>query len=317
MRGAERPGKVHWTHPFLLPLEPFSDDAARETFLDITDNSVETKDMHELLQLTDNMPLAVDLIAHVVDYEGASSVLARWAAEKTSLLSAGHDRKSNLRASITISLSSPRLTSGAKDLLSLLSILPDGLSDVELVQINLPIDNVRACRAVLLATSLAYQDDKKRLRSLMPIREYIRQFFFPGDDLTVPVFKHLHSLLELYQKYDAQQLRFIVDQITFNLGNLDEILLLRLHAAYPGLADTIHCTLSLNSFYRTTKSSKSSLMDCIPAVFPEARDHLLETSYFIELLRSPLLGPIVAPEMAISQAIYHFQHLKDPVLEGE
>ncbi|KAJ7791467.1 P-loop containing nucleoside triphosphate hydrolase protein, partial [Mycena olivaceomarginata] len=206
MRGAERPGKVHWTHPFLSPLEPFSDDAAWKTFSDITDNSVETKDMHELLQLTDNMPLAVDLIAHLVDYQGASMVLTQWAAEKTSLLSVGHDRTSNLDASITISLSSPRLTTGAKELLSLLSILPDGLSDLELIQSNLPIENVRACKAALLATSLAYQDEKKQLRSLTPIRQHIQQFFFPRESLIQAVFKHLHSLLQLYKKYNDQQL---------------------------------------------------------------------------------------------------------------
>ncbi|KAJ7790132.1 hypothetical protein B0H14DRAFT_3161543 [Mycena olivaceomarginata] len=30
MRGAERPAKVYWTHPFLLPLEPLSDEAAQQ-----------------------------------------------------------------------------------------------------------------------------------------------------------------------------------------------------------------------------------------------------------------------------------------------
>ncbi|KAJ7791134.1 hypothetical protein B0H14DRAFT_3567829 [Mycena olivaceomarginata] len=98
------------------------------------DNSLDNEAMKRLLLFTDNMPLAVDLIAHLADYEGCANVLARWETEKTSLLSAGNDRKSDLDASIKLSLSSPRITSGAKDLLSLLSILPDGLSDVELLQ---------------------------------------------------------------------------------------------------------------------------------------------------------------------------------------
>ena len=70
------------------------------------------------------MPLAVDLIAHLVDHEGCAHVLARWENEKTSLLSAGHDHQSNLDVSIAISLSSPRLASspGAMDLLRVLSI---------------------------------------------------------------------------------------------------------------------------------------------------------------------------------------------------
>ncbi|KAJ7766963.1 hypothetical protein DFH07DRAFT_769636 [Mycena maculata] len=81
------------------------------------------------------------------------------------------DTQSNLNTSIRVSLSSPRFTSmpGAKDLLSLLSILPDGLSDMELLQSNLPIKDVLACKAVLLGTSLAFIDDKTRLKSLVPI----------------------------------------------------------------------------------------------------------------------------------------------------
>ncbi|KAJ7795290.1 hypothetical protein B0H14DRAFT_2249997, partial [Mycena olivaceomarginata] len=196
MRGVERPAKVRWTHPFLQAMNPLSDVAARQTFIDVTDNSVDAKEMDTLLQLTDNMPLAVDLIAHLVDYEGSSNVLARWTSEKTSLLSLGHDRRSNLDASITLSLSSPRITSGAKDLLSLLSILPDGLSDIELVQSNLPILNILGCKAALLATSLAYQDDKKRLRSLMPIREHIQRFSPASQFLIQCLFKHFHSLLD-------------------------------------------------------------------------------------------------------------------------
>ncbi|KAJ7872531.1 hypothetical protein B0H14DRAFT_2502707 [Mycena olivaceomarginata] len=89
MRGAERPAKVHWTHPFLLPLQPLSDDAARQTFVEITDNVYDEKDIAQILRFTDNMPLVVDLIAHLADYEGLSNVLARWETERTALISVG------------------------------------------------------------------------------------------------------------------------------------------------------------------------------------------------------------------------------------
>ncbi|KAJ7893320.1 P-loop containing nucleoside triphosphate hydrolase protein [Mycena olivaceomarginata] len=120
MRGAERPRKVAWTHPYLPAMQPLSDLAAQQTFVDITDNCYEGEDIAQLLQLTDNMPLAVDLIAHLVDYEGLSNVLGRWETEKTTVLSMGYDQKSNLDISIQLSLSSPRITSESKELLSLL-----------------------------------------------------------------------------------------------------------------------------------------------------------------------------------------------------
>ncbi|KAJ6453569.1 P-loop containing nucleoside triphosphate hydrolase protein, partial [Mycena sanguinolenta] len=132
MRGTERPAKVQWTRPFFVPLQPLSHSAAQQIFMDITDHSHTIEDMNQLLGFTDNMPLAVDLIAHLVGYEGIENVLAQWQMEKTAMLSIGNDRKSNLDVSIKLSLSSPRITDESKNLLSLLSVLPNGLSDAEL-----------------------------------------------------------------------------------------------------------------------------------------------------------------------------------------
>ncbi|KAJ7111247.1 hypothetical protein C8R44DRAFT_593120, partial [Mycena epipterygia] len=199
MRGVERPAKVRWTHPFLEPLKPLSDAAARQTFIEIADDFHDSNNIDQLLHLTDNLPLAVDLIAHLADYEGCSTVLARWETERTSLLSAGYDKRSSLDASVAMSLSSPRMAifPAAKDLLRILSILPDGLSDVELVQCNLSINNLPGCRTALLRTSLAYYDDKRRLKSLVPIREHIHHFYPPSAPLMHPLCKYFYSLLEL------------------------------------------------------------------------------------------------------------------------
>ncbi|KAJ7438405.1 P-loop containing nucleoside triphosphate hydrolase protein, partial [Mycena galericulata] len=228
MRGAERPAKVRWTRPFLPPLKPLSAEAAREMFIDIADDIHDMKEIDQLLHLTDHMPLAVDLIAHLVDDEGCSNILTRWETEKTSMLSAGHDHRSNLDASIGISLSSPRLTSvaGAKDLLSLLSILPDGISDVELLQSNFHIPNIWACKVALLRTSLAFSDNNKRLKSLVPIREYMQYLHPPALSLIQPLQKHFHTLLDLYKKYSGSyQAINTINQITQNLGNVHLVLL--------------------------------------------------------------------------------------------
>ncbi|KAJ7907775.1 hypothetical protein B0H13DRAFT_2499871 [Mycena leptocephala] len=137
MRGAERPAKVAWTHPFLPLLKPLEQAAARQTFIDIADNTHDPKEVDKVLSLTDNMPLAISLIAHLVDSEGCSHTQSPF-----------------------------------KNLLSLLSMLPDGLSDVELVQSKLPINNILGCKAALIGTSLAYSDEHKRLKALVPIREF-------------------------------------------------------------------------------------------------------------------------------------------------
>jgi hypothetical protein len=205
MRGAERPAKVAWTHPFLSPLRPLEQTAARQTFLDIADNTHDPIEVDKVLSLTDNMPLAINLIAHLVDSEGCSHVLSHWEEEKTSLISDGYDRTSNLDLSVSLSLSSPRLNPHSKDLLSLLSMLPDGLSDVELVQSKFPIDNILGCKAALIRTSLAYSDEHKQLKALVPIREYMQKIQPPGNHLIRPLLKHFQELLEFYMKYRGTQ----------------------------------------------------------------------------------------------------------------
>ena len=89
MRGAERPAQVRWTRPFLEPLSPLAYDAAQKTFLDIAGEIHDSNDVDKILHLTDNMPLAINLMSHLVDSEGCATVLSRWDTEKTSVVSDG------------------------------------------------------------------------------------------------------------------------------------------------------------------------------------------------------------------------------------
>jgi hypothetical protein len=316
MRGAERPAKVHWTHPFLLPLQPLSDDAARQTFVEITDNVYDEKEIAQILQFTDNMPLVVDLIAHLADYEGLSNVLARWETERTALISVGHDRKSNLDVSISLSLSSPRITSESKELLSLLSILPDGLSDAELVQSKLPVRNILSCKTALLATSLAYQDSKRRLRSLMPVREHVQQFLPPSLGLIQCLRKLFYALLELYYKYNGEQLEPVINQITLNLANFHEAFQQGLYNHAPDLEITIHSISSLNSFYRLTGRGYTVLMESIRPILPGLDDHL-KIQFTTEILKSSSYYPCRDQEQLIIQAASMLEHINNPLLECE
>ncbi|KAJ6472858.1 P-loop containing nucleoside triphosphate hydrolase protein, partial [Mycena vitilis] len=192
MRGAERPAKVKWTRPFLAPLKPLEQEAARRTFFDIADATHNSEEVEKVLALTDNMPLAIDLLAHLVEVQGCSQVLSSWQHQKTSLVSEGYDRRSNLDLSISLSLSSPRIASfpEAKQLLSLLAMLPNGLSDVELLQSKLPLDNMRGCKSALLRTGLAYSDKHRRLKVLVPIQEYIMQVQPPDNSLVCPLLEY-------------------------------------------------------------------------------------------------------------------------------
>ncbi|KAJ7735033.1 hypothetical protein B0H16DRAFT_135592 [Mycena metata] len=310
MRGSERPGQVLWTPPFLYPLQPLSDEASEQVFEEITDDSHASTERTQLLAFTENMPLAVDLMAHLVDHEGIENVLTRWKAEKTAALSTGYDRTSNLNVSITLSYSSPCITPGARELLRLLSILPDGLSDAELTQSNLPIGNIQACKSVLIATSLAYKDTKSRLRSLVPIREHIQQFLPPSEALVQAIQKSFHHLLTLFQKHRDTHLGLILTWITANLANLEQVLQRGLHPGSPNLSETIQCVLTLNSFFRMTRSGETQLLQIIPI---HICDHRMNISYITQcmtLRRQVDIGQLIA------QGISHLQHLHDPILEA-
>ncbi|KAJ6546733.1 hypothetical protein DFH09DRAFT_1087673 [Mycena vulgaris] len=317
MRGAERPAKVRWTRPFMQPLQPLSNDAARQTFVDIAEDFHNSEEMTQVLSLTANLPLAVDLMAHLVDSEGCTAVLARWETEKTSMLSNGYDRKSNLHTSIEISVSSPRMSTGARDLLSLLSICPDGLSDVELLQSKLPMSNILTCKAVLLGTCLAYMDGKRQLKSLAPIREYMQSFHPPPMPLIVQFQKYFYGLLQLYQKHlGTQQVVGQINQITSNLGNLHQILLRGLRPDNLNLEDAIECTLSLNSFSRISGHGRHKLMDHIPTVISLTCDVRLHASFITEILWSHTFSPVSKPEQLISKGVSYFSKLNDPSLES-
>ncbi|KAJ7868652.1 P-loop containing nucleoside triphosphate hydrolase protein, partial [Mycena leptocephala] len=183
MRGAQRPGKVQWSRPFLAPLEPLSYSASRKIFVEVADEpaSDEASALDDLLDLSGSLPLAVSLMANIASFEGYLNTLTRWQTENTALLSKGHDKRSNVEKSIALSLSSPRISSSehAKDLISLLSFLPDGITPRDIIAAKVPIPDVPQCQSVLLSTSLAYIDVKGQLKTLSPVPEYIKRAHSP------------------------------------------------------------------------------------------------------------------------------------------
>ncbi|KAJ7894380.1 hypothetical protein B0H14DRAFT_2496040 [Mycena olivaceomarginata] len=181
MRGAEHPAKVQWTRPFLKVLQPLDQEAARRTFVDIADSG------HSLEETT----------------EGCSNVLSRWDKEKTSVISEGFDKRSNLDMSISLSLLSPRIQSipHSQELLSLLAMLPDGLTDLDLIQSKLPLENILKCKTTLKSTALAYSDEHNRLKVLMPIVNICNSTNPPGDHLVQSLFKYFQEMLKFYIDY--------------------------------------------------------------------------------------------------------------------
>ncbi|KAJ7031212.1 P-loop containing nucleoside triphosphate hydrolase protein [Mycena alexandri] len=318
MRGAERPSNVAWTRPFLPPLKPLSQIAAQQVFLDITDGGYEIEEVNSVLNLTDNMPLAINLLAHLVETESCSTVLSRWEHERTSLISDGYDRRSNLDLSISVSLSSPRLKSSphALDLLSLLSILPDGLSDAELLQSNLPLNGILGCKNALLRTTLAYSDEHKRLKVLVPIREYMQKIRPPGDITIHPMLKYFQQVLELYMAYAGNQNSpEVVARVTSSYSNIQNVIRNGLHPGHPDLVDSIYCACHLNSFTTASGRGKNTLIDQISDLLPRPCNPQLEVHFIAEFFNSIKYHGTSNADRLHLEALQHFDKFEDADLK--
>ncbi|KAF7332723.1 hypothetical protein MKEN_00155700 [Mycena kentingensis (nom. inval.)] len=299
MRGAERPAQVQWTRPFFAPLKPLSVDAARELFYSVADDLYEDAEVLQLLQLTDNVPLAVTLIAHLVDIEGSCAVvLHRWDKERTSMLADGYDRRSNLEMSISISLSSPRMTPSAIRLLSLLSILPDGLSDAELCEANIGGTAVLHAKTTLLRTSLAYTDRHNRLKVLVPIREYVEREHPPLSGLFLSLLRYYTPIIRVYDRETgvaangtSRSPSAIVTALHANAANIQNILLRALllpAAAFP-LAQRVtalELCFAFDLFSRRTGRGETVLMSRASEFLPRPCVPHLEVRYAKEVLNS-------------------------------
>ncbi|KAF7303567.1 NB-ARC domain-containing protein [Mycena indigotica] len=264
MRGAERPGGIQWTRPFLPPLLPISNSAALKTFLDIADEPEddESSTIHDLLECTGNLPLAITLISSAAADEGCAATLARWRQTKTLALSDGYDKRSSLDISIGLSLTSPRMTDEALELLSLLAALPDGLADVELTQaLSGVIPNILAVKAVLLRTALAFMAADRRLKLLVPVREFVAAAYPPPRQMRTAIWLYLHKLLELWNNFDNLRLSpMIVSQITANMQSLRSLTVEELESkentGTEREADALRAALWIEEFVRVSNHPK-------------------------------------------------------------
>ncbi|KAJ7496575.1 hypothetical protein FB451DRAFT_1359182 [Mycena latifolia] len=292
MRGIERPARIKWSRPFLSPLRPLSDVAARQTFVDIADDVDDEHQLREILSFTDNLPLAVSLMANLVSYEGCTEVIRRWETQKTSLLSAGAGKGSSLEKSIALSLTSQRMAShpDALQLLSLLSVLPDGLSDHVLKQLMLtmPFQNLKS-KSTLVRTSLAYIDFDQRLKVLAPIREYVRHLHPPTSALVTPLLEYFFDLVGLFDSYQQLPSGDLLLRITSDFGNIVSLLQIGLQPENPRrtIEAAIGCTISLAIFTRVTVRGSIELFRSIARMVEAFGDMSLLGQYLLEFSELP------------------------------
>ncbi|KAJ7681536.1 hypothetical protein B0H14DRAFT_3678208 [Mycena olivaceomarginata] len=194
------------------------------------------EEVDQILSLADNMPLAISLLAHLADTEGCSNVLSRWDKEKTSVISEGFDKRSNL--------------------------------DI--------------CKTALKSTSLVYSDEHKRLKVLMPIREYLQQHQPPGDHLIQNLFKYFQEMLKFYIDYvGTQSSSSTIPRIKSNLTNIQNVLQWGLKQKQPTLLNSIYCSISSWQYYPI--SDPEALASQVLELFKDFDDPDLKCRFYLNM----------------------------------
>ncbi|KAF8144174.1 P-loop containing nucleoside triphosphate hydrolase protein [Mycena galopus ATCC 62051] len=322
MRGAERPRRVQWTHPFLRPLLPLEYIAARQTFVEIADEIHDDSELDQLLNITDRIPLAVQLIATVAASEGCDAALERWKQERTAMLSDGYDKRSNLEISISLSLSSPRmlLVPQAADLLSLMSLLPDGISDMDLAHSKPPIQDLPKCKETLIRTSLAYVGGAGEFKVLAPIREYTERVRPPSPPLVAPLRAHLSSLLKIWGSHtylSGVAERNMTPRLVSNLGNLHNLLEYGLNSDLADLKQTMECIMLLNRLHGIMNRGPTPLLLCLPEKLDELDDPKLSGEFIISMFQEWQHSNVTDPAKCMHVGLEHFRAIKDQQGEGK
>ncbi|TFK36426.1 hypothetical protein BDQ12DRAFT_737010 [Crucibulum laeve] len=199
LRGSQHPSGVSWSQ-LLPPLQPVDLEAAVEIF-------------------------PVTLLANLaaVDGETTESLWLRWREESTSMVESGQDRLSSLEFSIQLSISSPRMQRdpGALQFLSILSMLPDGMSPEVLLacEKGLPSTlNFKKAVSTLRQNALVSDDSNRFLRVLSPIRLFMLAHHPPEQNSRLFLEDYYLSLASGYDGVDSQRLKAEV-------GNIESMLI--------------------------------------------------------------------------------------------
>jgi hypothetical protein len=208
------------------------------------------------------------------------------------------------------------MTPGAQELLSILSLLPDGLADADLVQAQLPLHDILACKVTLIQTALAFVGQDQHLKVLVPIQEHILNIHPPANSLKLKLRQHFHQILDLWNQFKNLNVADILPQISQNLGNFNTIFHDGLEPEGPDIVQNFRSILFLNHFYDRVQNTYSPLLLQLSGKILHWKGHPIFGEYLIELLQSSDYFPDLHFNSHMTLGTQHFIY-KDPLEQGE
>ena len=247
MRGAERPARTHWTQPFLEPLETLDHDSAKEIWQAIAGNYDDFSE--KLIEAVDYVPLAVDLLSHLSEVTPPQLLWEDWNSKQTKAVHMGQEhRLSNLEYSIQLSVNSGRMkaNSPAKNLLGVLSMLPDGLHMKQVGKFKeMLVDlDIISCLQTLLQCSLI-----KLIKERYQPHPIVR-YFCLNQGMVLPMHKGL--LEEFYITLVLSDLDLgsseLYGELVLDANNIKAILLGLLESNYQDQSRLIYASSQFTAF---------------------------------------------------------------------
>jgi tetratricopeptide (TPR) repeat protein len=257
IRGIELPVGPAWQ--VIAPVSTLDRAAAREAFLAVAPRHKGDPSLDKLLSDVDGLPLAIMLMASIASIHASlDTVIERWRAERAAMLTRGPahaHRLSNLVVSVELSLRCPRMSDQARDLISLLALLPDGIlcSDLPAIFPHQP----HAAADQLRRTALAY-DSNKRLRLLAPIRECVVSTLTPSATMYAPLEKHFIWLANLASNVGTSRGGDAVARIHSDLANIEAVI--RRALSGPSCKQAIAAAVTLTKLVRLTGYGSTTIL---------------------------------------------------------
>jgi tetratricopeptide (TPR) repeat protein len=248
MRGAERPARTQWTQPFLGPLETLSHDAAKEIWEAIAENYNDFSE--KLIEAVDYVPLAVDLLSHLSQVMPPELLWEEWSSKRTKVVQTSKEhRLTDLEYSIQLSVNSGRMKANpsAKNMLGVLSMLPDGLHMKQLGKFKgMFVDlDIIPCLQTLLQCSLI-----KLIEERYQPHPIVRHFCL-NEGVVLPVHKEL--LEEFYitlavSASDSRSSSEVREEAVLEVNNIKAILLSLLESNYKDQTQLIYASTKFTTF---------------------------------------------------------------------
>jgi hypothetical protein len=187
IRGHERPRGVQWQTS--IEAARLDETSARDIFVAVSGKATFAKDAHldRLLRDLDGVAFAITLMARYAEvFDSLEPVWSVWNAKRTSMLRDGQTPSRETDIAVSYELSIGVLSSAGRGLLTVLSMLPNGIALIDLGSVFTASEEPSR---ELRARALVFED-AKRLRMLAPLREYVAATHPPDPSTAMAAMDH-------------------------------------------------------------------------------------------------------------------------------